>query len=378
MAKFNSIWGDLTVGNITEKEDTTDARKVDPKPADTKDDDTIQTGAAGVTTEEEEDVEEGEKVIPKVEKDKDGEEVVEGEEQEELVFEDAEIEKAYNLLVDEGVLPEPLEGDEGFDISPAGLADAVAAVTRKKLEEEIASIPDSVQQYYAHVMEGKDPSSFKLQTPTVWEDLNLEGEPNQELALTQFYINQGMTVEEAKEEIEDVKTAGKLAKKADVARESLVKVQEANSTARKEKADAAKATQQKEVDDDINALKKTIDDSDTIAGFELNDKKRKEFKEYLFKVKPRTGKTQMQENMSSEDRRMNIAFLDFVDYTKADLKKEVTTDMTKKRKKQLTRYSDKGVRGSNSSKSVTTKTDVNKGKIVFPTIFGNQSVEVED
>ena len=82
----------------------------------------------------------------------------------------------------------------------------------------------------------------------------------------------------------------------------------------------------------------------------------------------------MQENMSSEDRRMNIAFLDFVDYTKADLKKEVQTEVTKTRKKKLTRYSDKGVRGSNSSKSVTTKTDVNKGKVVFPSMFSIDGV----
>jgi hypothetical protein len=368
MTKFASIWGDLEVGHVTQKDETA---KVEPKKEIPTDDDTIQTKDSKVDTEDD-DV-----IVKKTEtKIETKVEAKTEDEPEDLVFEDEEIEKTYNLLIDEGVLPEP-EDEDDFDISPAGLADAIAAVTRKNLAAEIAAIPESVQQFYGHVMDGKDPSSFKLQTAIVWDDINLENEANQELALTQFYVNQGMSAEEAQEEIEDVKVAGKLERKADVARESLVKIQEANATARKEKEDVSTAKQQKEADDEINALKKTIDDSKSIAGFELDDKKRAAFKKYLFDQKPRTGKTQMQENMSSEDRRMNIAFLDFVDFTKADIKKEVETEITKKRKKKLARYSDKGVRGSNSSKSVTTKIDSNKGKVVFPSMFNVQS-DAED
>ena len=359
MTKFASIWGDLTVG------------KVEPAPDKPKD-----TPAAAAPTPPEPDEPEVPKPVEPVEVVPSPIEVPVPPEP--LEFKDEEIERTYNMLIDEGVLPEPEDGSEGFDISPAGLADAVAAVTRKKLQEEISAIPESVQQFYAHVMEGKDPGSFELQTPIIWDEVNLDDESNQEQALMQFYVNQGMTSEEAREEVDDVKVAGKLEKKADVAREALVKVQAANISAKNAREAEATAAKQQEVDDEVEELKKTIDSSKSIAGFDLNDKKKSQFKDYLFKVKPRTGKTQMQENMSSEDRRMNIAFLDFVDYTKADLKKEVQSDMTKKRKKRLTRYSDKGVRGSNSSKSVTTKTDVNKGKIVFPSIFGNQSVDIED
>ena len=367
MTKFASIWGDLTVGNVSpaKEEDAPPAVKVDKKPKDIVekvDGDTegeenppVATATAAVVEEE-----------------------VEAAEREAISFEDEEIEKAYNLLIDEGVLDEPAEGAEGFDVSPEGLADAIAAVTRKNVAAEIAAIPESVQQFYAHVMEGKEPSSFKLKTAIVWDEVNMDLDSNKELALTQFYVNQGMSLEEAQEEVEDVKVANKLDKKSDIARESLAKIQTSARTARKEKADAAAAKQTDTSNKEVEALRKSIDDLDTIAGFKPDAKKKEQFKDYLFKVKPRTGKTQMQENMASEDRRMNIAFLDFVDYTKADLKREVQTDMAKTRKKKLTRYSDKGVRGSNSSKSVTTKTDAKKGKINFPTIFGHQSVDIED
>jgi len=370
MAKFPSIWGDLEVGHVAPKDD----KKVIPKAEDKKGDEEEKK----VDDEDSDEAAIEAARIAKEEADAAAKGADEEETGEATEYEDEFIESAFNLLIDEGVLAEPVEGEDGFDVSPAGLADSVGAAIRKGLAEEIAAIPDEVQQFYAHFMEGKDPSSFKVSAPIIWDDVNLETGDNKETALLQFYVNQGMSVEDAQEEVEDVKTAGKLDKKAEIARDSLVKIQETNKTAKDAQEAKAKAQAQKEADDEINAIKATIDSVESIAEFKLDDKRRAAFKEYLFKVKPRTGKTQMQENMSSEDRRLNIAFLDFVNYNKEDLKKEVATDLTKTRKKKLARFSDKGVKGSNSSKSVTTKVDSKKGKAVFPTIFGSQSMEVED
>jgi len=373
MAKFPSIWGDLNVGSVIPKEESKEEPKKATPPTD--DDDTIESAAGD---------EEEEEIVATVDKKGEEDEEVDGkpkekeeEKEEKIEYDEAEIERAYNLLIDQGVLPEPKEGDE-FDITPTGLADSVSASVRQMLADEIAAIPPSVQQYYAHVMEGKDPGSFKVDMPIDWDDMNLEEDENKEAALLQFYVNQGMSQEDAQEEVDDVRTAGKLDKKAEVARESLVKIQNANKTDKAARDAKAESDAAKKADDEIEALKATIDSAKAIAGFELDPKRKEAFKEYLFKINKRTGKTQMQENMSNEDRRLNIAFLDFVNYNKEDLKKEVTTDLTKSRKKILTRYSDKGVKGSNSSKSITTKTDTKKGKLAFPTIFGSQSIEVED
>ncbi|KKL91503.1 hypothetical protein LCGC14_1894020, partial [marine sediment metagenome] len=106
--------------------------------------------------------------------------------------------------------------------------------------------------------------------------------------------------------------------------------------------------------------------------------KREAFKTYLFTPNKRTGQTQMQENMADEKRRMTIAFLDFVNYTKADLTKEEITKLTKKRKKKLVQFTDKNVENKNSSASVKTKTDAGKGKLIIPSIFGPKTIEIED
>lgn len=373
MTKFASIWGDLDVGNITEKaapvntdkpvEDLNKekAPKEEEKPKLPVDEEDIEKKEDKPLTEEE-----------KIEKAKAEEE----EEEEEVAYSEEEISKAFTMLDDEGVLD--LKEEDEFEQTVPGLADAVAATVRNKLEAEIAAIPEVVQQFYGHVIEGNDPSSFKITTPVVWADANTQDENTQKLALKQFYVNQNMTSEEADEEIEDIIAAGKLEKKSATAITSLVKTQETQTEAREaaETERSTKATKSKQ--DDIKAIEKIIDDSDEYVGFKMDDARKKEFKDYLFKVQPRTGKTQMQINMANEDRRLEIAFLDFVNYTKADLTKEVADGLTKKRKKKLTRYTDKNVANKNNSASVKTKADGTKGKIKFPSIFGNTSIEVED
>jgi hypothetical protein len=382
MTKFPSIWGDINVGHVTAKDESSEAKTKVPAEPDKKekvkteidDDDTssadVETSEVEVETEEQEKEESSKGKPDPKEKEEEGA-------PEKIEYSEAEIERAYNLLIDEGILPEPAEGDD-FDVTPSGLADATAAAVRKNVAEELAAIPESVQQYYAHVMSGNDPQEFKLNAPINWDDVNLDDDASKETTLKQFYLNQGMSEEDALEEIEDVKTTGKLDKKAEVAREALVKSQTAAKAAKEEKDTKARAIADKKANEEIVELKATIDSAKSIAGFDLDDKRRAAFKDYLFKVRPRTGKTQMQENMANEDRRMNIAFLDFVNYNKEDLTKEITSDLTKTRRKKLSRFSDKGVTSSNSSKSITTKSDSKKGKLVFPTIFGAQSMEVED
>lgn len=365
MAKFTSIWGDLEVGSV-QKAATSEK---EPKDKDVNPDGTAAEVDDNKATEVvEEESTKGEEAA----KDVTG---AEEEEEEEIDYSDEDVSKAFTMLTDEGVLD--LTDDDDFDMSTSGLADAVAATVRNKLSAEISAIPDSVQQYYAHIMEGKDPNKFAVQTETNWDEVNLDEDGNKEAALLQFYVNQGMSQDDAQEEVEDIVAAGKLDKKAEVARDSLVTVQKGQATAKAEAQKAAAAKAEAERVAEVDAVEKSIDDATTLAGFTLDDKRKKEFKAYLFKVKPRTGKTQMQENMSSEDRRLTLAFLDFVEYTKADLEKAVATDLTKKRKKKLTRFTDKGLRNKSSS-SVSTKTKNKSGKIKFPTIFGSSSVESED
>ena len=375
MTKFSSIWGDLDVGKVDQAPAGDERKPEKEAPDDTK---------AKLAADEKE--EEESKAKPDVEKDVDppssGDTPPEEEkekaddEKEVLEFTEDDVSKAYTMLEDEGVL-ELTEEDE-FEQTVAGLGDAVAATVRNKLAAEIAAIPPSVQQFYAHVMEGNDPSTFKAEKNLTWSEVDSSNEEVQKAGLKQMYLGQGMTEEEAAEEVDDVVAAGKLEKKSGIAIATLIKQDEKNSKAR----EAAKLEEEKLAaerrKEEVLGIEKTIDDADEYAGFKLDDKKKKEFKDYLFKVNPRTGKTQMQENMANEDRRLTVAFLDYVNYSKADLEKDVADKLTRNRAKKLTRYSDKNIGNTNSCKSVTTKVNKNGGKVKFPTIFGAQNIEVED
>lgn len=279
------------------------------------------------------------------------------------------------MLDEEGVLD--ISDEDELEQTPKGLADAIAITIRNKVEKEFKSIPPVVKDFYDHIMEGNSPAEFKAGESHIdWSEVSDSDDSLKVMALKILYKKQGMSDEDIHEEIEEITSSNKLDKKGVAAIDVLAKQQLEDADKEAEKRAKEEAAFEKQRETEINELKSTIDSSKEIAGFELDDSKRKAFKDYLFKVDPRTGKTQMQENMASEERRMTIAFLDFVNYNKSDLKKEVTTSLTKTRKKQLSKYTDKNLKNTNTA---TVKTQNNKsGSIKFPSIFGTQKIEIED
>lgn len=365
--KFSSFWGDMTVS---------DGSIIPATPADPKD--PPADPPEGLLKEEHEgDGIDDPKDPPDDPKDplkKDDDE--EEEEEDQYEYTEDDVSKAYGILEEEGILT--LSEDDEFESTPQGLADAVGATVRNLLKKEIDSIPPVVQEFYAHVQEGGEASSFKpTEARTGWSDLDMEDDANKDVALKAFYMGQGMTSEEALEEIADI-PEDKKERKSEIAISTLKKRDENILKAKKAADKKVAEDAAKENADDVKRLRKVVDDTDELAGFKLDTKTKKDaFKDYLFKIKPRTGKTQMQENMSQEDRRMTIAMLDFVNFNKEDFEKEVTTELTKKRKKKLSRYTDKSV--SNQRTGSTVKGgDTKKGVKKFPTIFGPSTIEVED
>lgn len=372
MAKFTSIWGDLDIRDeaITSVEKPKDERP----PTETK---TNEPDAAASTSPSGKPKVEEPSAPTDTSDPKPGDSGDKGKtnEEEEYEYTEEDVDKAYGMLEEEGVLE--LEEEDEFDATPKGLADAIAATVRNKFQKEIAGIPPVVQEFYAHVVQGKEASSFTPSTESSLEKLDMDEESNQEAVLRRLYTAQGMETDDINEEISDVKEAGKLAKKSGVAYKTLLSQEDAAATARAEQVKVNDAANKEKAQKDVDDIKSTIDDLDEIAEFKLDDKKKKEFKSYLFDINPRTGKTQMQENMVDEDRRMKIAFLDFIDFSKTDIEKQVTTKLTKNRRKRLSKYTDSGVKNKNTS-TVKTKVKSSGGTIKFPSIFGDQTIEVED
>lgn len=375
MTKFASIWGDLTVREESiipvkdPKEPTKkEAAAADPKAGDAAKEEEEETST--VTTEESEEAEGAAEEKPE------GEGAEEEEEEEEYEYTDDDVSKAFGMLEEEGVLE--LTEDDEFEASKGGLADAIAATVRNKLKKEIEAIPSVVQEFYAHVTKGGDASSFTSGgSQELWEDYDITTEENQKEILKASYLQQGMTEEEAAEEIEDI-AEGKMQRKAEIAQSALSKVQKAQSKAKTAAETKRVADADKKRNSEVSDLKSDIDKLDELAGFKLDKEKKDNFKKYLFDINPRTGKSQMQENMSNPEERMRIAFLDFVNYTMADLEKEVKSKMTKTRKKKLSRFTDTSTKNKNNSAAVKTKLDKGKGGLVIPSIFGPQTIEVED
>jgi len=378
MSEFASkMWGDISFGKKSdpinppeEKKEEPKQDEDDPKPIDKVDDkapDSEEDDPKGNSKEEDDPVED-----PKVdttEKKGDDEEDSKGDEEDEYKFTQDDVDKAFTMLDDEGVLdiPEDAEFDEGAK----GLADAIATTVQNKLRKEIEKIPPVVQELYAHVMSGEDASSFKITTnATSWKDATLETEAQQQGALMAHLRLQGYSAEEAQDEVDEVTSAGRLEAKARRSIGVLVKTEKAQEEA----AARDKAKADKEANDRAKAeraeMEKLIDDSSEIAGFVLDDKRKKAFKNYIYKVDPRTGKTQMQKNLSNADRINRIAFMDFLDFNKEDFTKAVTSEVSKKNKKKMSRYTSKSVKGANASQSVKTKSDARKGPIKFHSIFG--------
>lgn len=377
--KFKTIWGDMEVNSVTPAEPKKDEEIDNPSGGEDtppeppkKDEETPPTPPTKETEEEEEEGTEG--ATPPEPPKKDDE----GEGESDYEFTEDDVSKAYTMLLDEDVLEFDENGE--FDSTPAGLADAVAATVRKKLADEISAIPPVVQQFYAHVMDGGNPKEFEVPVQNNWAEVLQTDENNQKAAYAEFLRRQNVEEAAITDEVEDAIERGVLNKKASVAFSSLISQQEQLDKARAEREQKVQKEAEDKRNQEIEQLNKTIDDMDEFAGFKLDDKKKSAFKNYLFKQNPRDGKTQMQKNMNDADRRLRLAFLDFMDYNRKDFEKDITTKVTKTRKKTLSRYSDQGTGNKNSSRVVKTKEQANrnKGRIKFPTIFGNQEIEVED
>lgn len=358
MTKFSTIWGDIDVNNVT----PTEQRK-DPLIENLKGEEEIREAV------DEEEVEDSKQSLKKDPEPKPEAEL-------ELEFHEEDFGKTYAILKKAGIIELSEEEEDDLEASSEGLADAVAITVRNRYQKELESTPKEVQDLYAHLMAGNPFHTFKPSVDFSWEEVDVDNDDNKREALRLLYIDQGMTEEDALAEVDEVAESDKFDKKAEIAIDILIKKEQ------KLKAAQDLAEQQKEAEinnqraKEIAEIEQTIDSSEEIAGFKLDETKRKKFKDYLFKVDPRSGKTQFLKNMASGDRKLKIAFLDFVDYTKADLEKEVASKLTVDRKKKLSSYSDANIK-STSAASVKSKVEA-KGKLIFPSIFGKQTIEVED
>ena len=359
---FDTIWGDIELpGAVTKPAAEGDKSKVEPdKPKEKPEEQEEEE-----QEEEQEEQDQGEK-----EEEKSPEGSADTEKSKippKATYSDEDLDKTFEILDSQGVLD--LDDDEEVEATPEGIAGAIASTIRKGVAKELSSAPESVKRLYEHLSKGGSEEDFEfISAPEEWAEMNEDDEDNQKLAFTQMLINQGMSVEEAEEEVEEAVLNKKLEKKSALAFKALIKAEEETKDQRAEALKNADKLAAKKAEEDIEKLKTKIKTIDNIAGFKMTPDRQSKFEDYLFKVDKKTGKTQLQLNMSDEDRKLKIAFMDFVEFNQDDITKEVETDLTKTRRRKLTRFKNKTASNTNSSKTVKTAAK-STGKIVFPSIF---------
>lgn len=186
-------------------------------------------------------------------------------------------------------------------------------------------------------------------------DLNPNDDADAEKMLLQYYKEIGLDQDEIKENLRDIKNLDTLAKEARIAQRFLGKKEKEQREAAAKAEEDAKIAKVKEVEDYISGVKTYIDEAEELAGFQMTPKIKKGFKEYLFK-KDAQGVSEAQKASKDPLRRIKLAFLDYMDYSKNDFEIKIKSDLAKNYAKKVSRFTST----SAQSKGITIKQQENK------------------
>lgn len=256
---------------------------------------------------------------------------------------ESEFDVVVNALEDEGVLY--LDPEKSYANTMEGLAEM--------MRDNATGLRDKVKaDFEATLVDDDIPEE-------IYSTLNPADAKEAEIMVREHLRSTGYTQEEIDEKITDAVTNSTLTKEATIAKRVLVdKETKAIESA---KAEKVRKTEDgaKKVTEAIAEIKQTIMDTDEISGFKLDDKTKASFTDYLFK-RGADGKTESQRAGTDEERRIRLAFLDFVDYNKADFDIKAKTDASRAFKKSKSRFTD--TNAAVKGKSVK-ETDENEGTI---------------
>ena len=296
MSKIETPWGDF------EKfEETTDTEVVEPTTEVTTEIEPDSTGA-------------GEEIKTVV---------VDTEEVSDIVkaFEDI-----TSSLEDEELLFVP--EDKQYEPTPAGFKEMLkdnAEALKSKLETEFQEKLDKLKAEY------EDNNVVRV------ADLDPSVEEEAMAMLERYYLETGFTEDEIKEKLEEVKALDSFEKEAKVAQRFLVKQEKELETLREQKKLKEEQDKKAEIDNYVNSIKTKIDEIEEMAGFKLTPKVKSGFKDYIFK-KDKEGLTQAQRAAQDPDRRLRLAFLDYIDYNKKDVEIKVKTELANEFEKKRSRF----------------------------------------
>lgn len=235
--------------------------------------------------------------------------------------------------------------EEEFDRSPEGLQkmiDRNNENVRKKVSEEYESKIKQIRETYEGKtsfasLDPKNVSHAKHMIMSYYKDLGFsEAKINRQLNLLN---SDELLIEEAEEAQEKL-----------VARENQIKERQEKEAQEAEKARA------KQIEEEVNLIKSSIESTEEVAGFQITPKMRKQFNSFIFD-RDDNGKTAYNKMFEDPKKMVEALFLAFVGYNKKDLLKTATTEVTKASVKKKSRFNNSATskKGKTSKPSKSTK-----------------------
>jgi len=254
------------------------------------------------------------------------------------------------MLAEKGVID---LNEEEFESSEQGLVDAVDGTIEQRIKEEIdlfqKGLPTEGKDLLRHIMNGGNITDFvtAYDTPDI-SSLDISGDnfQNQRAVLKEFLKLRGDSAEEVEETLNDYEDLGKLEKQATKAKARLENYHEDQKRALADKTQRdsqAREQQRKEV---LGQITETISGSETIKGFPLSRKRKKELLSYMtnanVKIDGANGAQYVSQFQADEmNASQNVedfilkAYLRMTNYDLEGVKKQSKTDYTSKLRQTL-------------------------------------------
>ena len=208
---------------------------------------------------------------------------------------------------------------------------------------------DTVERLDKFIKDGGDFESFyKIQKEAIeYDSIDIEDESNQKRLISDYLELSGYNANQIAKKVNKYEESGLLRDEAEDALESLkiAKEKEANRLVKEQ--EEAKKLREKQDKETFNTIANYIKDSESIMGYKLSQKDRKEVIEYMFKVQP-NGRTRWQEEYGASIE--NVVTSAFVQMKGKSLVTSATktgeTNAVSKLKKAMASNKVKGTKGA--------------------------------
>lgn len=236
-------------------------------------------------------------------------------------------------LNEEGLVD--FEDSEDIEDKPELIFESVKNTIQKGITSYKDSIPESGKKFLNYLEQGGDPDKYikSLDKPFDVNNINLESESDQKKVVGEYLRSQEYSEEEITETLQDYEDSMLLEKQAKVASLKLNKIFEKRQEQILQDQSIIAEQQKEEYSKYINTVSSTIETSTNIAGLEISNREKEDFKRYLLAT-DNQGMTQYQKELQDNpiQTQLELAYLKYKKYDFANAKKAGATETASKLK----------------------------------------------